>query len=236
MIRIAIVEDERHYYDILQEFICRYEEENKETCTIQWFEDGMKFVENYRADFDLILMDIEMPRLDGISAAKEIRQTDQTVLIMFITNMAQYAIKGYEVEALDYVVKPLSYYAFALKLKKVSRILRERMGKSIFLPFGEEVKRIPEKDILYVEVSSHKLQFHTYEGTAVISGTLREVEKELDEKKFARCNSCYLVNLTHVTGIQDHNVLVEGEPLKMSRPKKKEFLKQLSEYYGGGGR
>lgn len=236
MIRIAIVEDENSYYETLKEFIKRYEVENQEVCPVQWFPDGMKFVENYKSKFDLILMDIEMPHLDGISAAREIRKMDGAVLIMFITNMAQYAIKGYEVEAMDYVVKPLSYYAFALKMKKASRILRERSGKSIMLPFGNELRVVPEREILYVEISSHKLQFHTYDGIAEMTGTLKDVEQQLDSGKFVRCNSCYLVNLVHVTGIQENDVLVEGEALRMSRAKKKEFLKQLSEYYAGGGR
>lgn len=236
MIRIAIVEDEEKCYLELKEFIYQYEKENMENCHITWFQDGLDFLEQYRSKFDLILMDIEMPKLNGIKAAREIRLIDSSVLIMFITNMAQYAIKGYEVEAIDYVVKPISYYAFALKMNKIRRILREQLEQSIFLPFEEEVKKIPVKNILYVEITSHKLQFHTYDGIAVMTGTLKDVEEQLDRNHFARCNQCYLVNLTHVAGIQNNCVLVEGEFLQISRPKKKEFLKRLTEYYSGGGR
>lgn len=236
MIRIAIAEDEKSYYEILEDFIKRFQEETGEFCQVSWFRDGMQLVENYTADYDLILMDVEMPGLNGIEAAKEIRNIDESILIIFITNMAQYAIRGYEVDALDYVVKPLSYYGFALKMKKAGRILRERVGRSILLPFEEETKRIPVKDILYVEIESHTLRYHTYSGISIVTGRMKDVETQLTEKCFARCNQSYIVNLAHVDGIRDECAIVEGTALKISRARKKEFMEKLSEYYSGGGR
>lgn len=237
MFRIAIVEDEKSYYETLAGYISQYEKEFNNAFEVTWYKDGMSFVENYHSGYELILMDIEMPYLNGMSAAQEIRSIDQSVSIIFITNMAQYAIKGYEVSALDYVLKPLSYEAFAMKLQKAIRIAFERQDRrSIMLPFQDEMCRIPLKDIMYVEVKSHNIEFHTYEGVSTSTGSLKAVEEKLDSACFARCNSCYLVNLAHVTGIIDNCVVVAGERLKMSRPKKKEFMNKLSEYYAGGGR
>ncbi len=231
MIRIAIVEDEEKYYKVLNDYIETYKKQNNDEVDVIWFQNGIDFLEAFHHDFDIIFLDIEMPVMDGISVAKDIRKTDESVLIMFITNMAQYAIHGYEVGALDYVVKPVEYYPFSVKLKRAVRIIRERTGSSILLPFDGEEMRIPVKDILYIEVQSHNLTYYTYQGTSNTIGTLKQAEERLKNEHFARCNSCYLVNLRHVTGIKDDSVLVEGNMLKISRSKKKDFLNQLTSFY-----
>ena len=117
MLHIAIVEDEDACARQLEEYLQRFQEENGIQISVERFADGMELTERYHPGWDLILLDVEMPRLDGISAAAEIRAQDSAVQMIFITNMAQYAIKGYEVDALDYVLKPVSYYAFSLKLQ-----------------------------------------------------------------------------------------------------------------------
>lgn len=231
MVRIAIVEDEEKYFNVLEGYIQKYIDDNNDEINYAWFKTGVDFLEKYHSDFDIILMDIEMPGMNGISVAKDIRNVDTSVLIIFITNMAQYAIHGYEVDALDYVVKPIEYYPFSIKLRRAIRIIREQAGNSIMLPFPEEDRRIPTKDILYIEVHSHTVVYYTYYGESVATGTLRELEEKLKNDCFARCNSCYLVNLRHVTGIKDESVLIEGTKLKISRSKKKDFMNQLSKFY-----
>ena len=105
MIRIAIVEDEHAYAMQLQEFLRQYEQDNGEVFEVSVFTDGDQIVHKYKSQFDIILMDVEMKFLDGMSAAEEIRKVDSEVVIIFITNMPQYAIRGYAVDALDYVLK-----------------------------------------------------------------------------------------------------------------------------------
>lgn len=118
MVRIAIAEDDPAYRATLEEYLDRYRRENGLEAEVTTFSDGLALTEGYRPVYDLLLLDIEMPNLDGMSAAEKIRSSDPEVVIIFITNMAQYAIKGYQVDALDYVLKPVSYAAFAFKLKK----------------------------------------------------------------------------------------------------------------------
>lgn len=231
MIRIAVVEDEEKYYRILKGYLDRYEAECAERIEVVWFENGAVFLEQFHSDFDIILLDIEMPVMDGLSVARDVRKADDYVIIIFITNMAQYAIHGYEVNALDYVVKPVEYYPFLVKLQRAVRIIRETSGNSLLLPFLGEEKRVPTKEILYVEVHSHTVDYYTYSGVSTVTGTLKTVEERLKNDYFVRCNSCYLVNLRHVTGIKDDAVIVEGHSLKISRAKKKEFLNQLSVFY-----
>ena len=236
MLRIAIVEDTLTDRSHLNELIDRYSLECGDVCSITEFSDGPAFLNGYQPVYDLVLLDVEMPVMDGLETARELRALDTSVLVMFITNMAQYALKGYEVDALDYVLKPVSYYAFALKLRKAQRILRERSQACLLLPFDDELRRVPVSSILYVEVADHKLCYHTYEGNSVVTGSLKVLERELAKHHFARCNNCYLVNLIHVRSITPEVVWVEDTPLKISRPRRKEFTQALSDYYGGGGR
>ena len=92
--------------------------ENGVSIELNIFTDGKQIVFDYEPVYDIILMDIEMPGLDGMSAAEKIRETDRDVIIIFITNMAQYAIKGYQVRARSYILKPVNYYSFEMELKE----------------------------------------------------------------------------------------------------------------------
>ena len=112
MIQIAIVEDEEIYVKQLTEYIRKYQTERGRSIKVTVFGDGEDITENYSGGFDIILMDIQMQFMDGMTAAEKIRQMDQKVIIMFITNMIQYAVRGYEVDAMDYVVKPVEYFLF----------------------------------------------------------------------------------------------------------------------------
>lgn len=236
MLRIAVAEDEDACARQLEEYLRRFEAEAGVTLSITRFADGMELTERYRPGWDLILLDVEMPRLDGISAAAEIRALDRAVQIIFITNMAQYAIKGYEVEALDYVLKPLSYYAFSLKLQKALRVLRTRDTRSLLLTVGSETLRLGLSELYYVEVYNHQLRYHTAMGEHTTTGSrsLRDVCEELAGAPFALCNNCYLVNLQHVDGVKEDHVLVPGAQLKISRGRRKEFMQALLEYHRGG--
>ena len=113
MIRIAIVEDDRHDREALKKCLNRYEKENQVKFSVTEFQDGEDIVTDYTASYDLIILDIEMAFLNGMKAAEKIRELDTNVIIIFITNMPQYAIQGYKVNALDYILKPISYFSFS---------------------------------------------------------------------------------------------------------------------------
>ena len=99
MIKIAIVEDEELYISKLEQYLKQYQDESEEKFELTVYRDGDEITSGYKAQFDIILMDIQMKFVDGMSAAEEIRKQDSQVIILFMTNMAQYAIRGYEVDA-----------------------------------------------------------------------------------------------------------------------------------------
>lgn len=236
MIRIAIAEDDEKYRTTLEQYLDRYQEENEEQFQVTAFSDGMDLVEEYRPDYDILFLDIEMPHLDGMTTAKKIREVDSSALIIFITNMAQYAIHGYEVHAIDFVVKPVNYFAFALKLTKAIKIIESRDEKSILLPSEDRMVRVPLNDILYIEVVKHSIIVQTKDQQYTFSGTLKKLEEQLAGCHFSRCNHGCLVNLRNVTEVEKDTVNLLGHKLPISRPKKKAFLQELSDYIGRWGR
>lgn len=152
MYHVAIVEDEASFSAQLQEFLNQYQKEHDVTFKLSVFSDGAQILEHYQNIYDIILLDIEMPQVNGMQAAQEIRRMDTDVVLMFITNMASYAIHGYEVGALDFVMKPVNYYTFAMKLTRAIKRVRRKEQKQILLTLSDGVKKFGIQQIYYVEV------------------------------------------------------------------------------------
>lgn len=236
MLHIAIVEDNPGQARLLQEYLERFFAEVGQDAELTHFSSGDTLLNDYRPVWDILLMDIELPGRDGMSVAARIRELDQRVVLIFITQMAQYAIRGYEVNALDYVLKPVSYYAFTLKLNKALRVLRERQSKQIMLQGENGLQVLSTDQLYYVEVWGHKLCYHTSLGdfTATGARTLQEVEDELGGLGFLRCNQSCLVNFRYVQRIGKDEVQVNDQCLAISRGRRKAFLEGMSRYLGGG--
>ena len=240
MISIAIVEDEELYAKQLQQFLHQYEEENKEMFDITVYSDGDQIVNKYKSQYDIILMDVEMKFMDGMSAAEEIRKMDTEVVIIFITNMPQYAIQGYRVDALDYVLKPVSYFAFTQRIDRALTRLKKREKKYLTIAVKGGMMKLDLSEICYVEVQDHDLIYHTVGQDYRTKGTMRDAEESLadgmKEERFFRCNRCYLVNLDFVENFQGSDITVNGDCIQVSRARKKAFLNALNDFMNGVGK
>lgn len=232
MLKIAIVEDDKEYAAELQKYLRRYESEYGQAFKITVFSDGDEIVRNYQSDYDIILMDIEMTFMDGMSAAEEIREVDKEVTIIFITNMAQYAIKGYAVNALDYVLKPISYFAFSQTIMRAIERLDRKKKKYITFSVKTGSVRLAIDDISYIESIGHTLIIHTKSRDYEMLGSLKKMEEELKDDYFFRSNRGYLVNMANVESIEENEVVVNGKYLLISRMRKKEFMSALTSYWG----
>lgn len=109
MLRVAIVDDDAKFQKQLKEFITRFFQYDTGQFCVRCYCDGVTFLSEYQGDFDIVIIDIMMPLMNGIEVAHKIREQDKNVLVMFITGTADFAIRGYEVSAVDYILKPLSY-------------------------------------------------------------------------------------------------------------------------------
>lgn len=230
MIRIAIVEDDQNYAEVLRRYIKRYEEESNQKCSVVMFDDGEDIAVEYKADYDIILMDVEMRFMDGMTSAEKIREIDGEVVIIFITNMPQYAMRGYAVEALDYVIKPINYYAFSQRIDRALGRMKRRAKKYISINPKGGIVKLAISDIFYIEVQNHDLIYHSRNGDFMERGTMKELEKSLEAEGFFRCNKCYLVNLEYVDGCVDNNVMIGKETVQVSRARKKELMDVLNNY------
>ena len=230
MVRIAIVEDDPVYTRQLKDYLAQYERSSGERFSITCFTDGDEIAIEYEARYDIILMDIEMRYMNGMTAAEEIRRRDTEVVIIFITNTPQYALKGYAVDALDYVLKPISYHAFTQRIQRALVRMQRRTRRYIRIDSQEGSQKLDLSRIYYVEVQGRSLAYHTADGIFETQGTMKETQEKLGEKDFFRCNKGILVNLEQVVGMRGDNALVGSEEVQVSRSKKKAFLDALNNY------
>ena len=233
MLRIGLVEDDLHDRELLLQLLRRYEKENDVVFEISVFEDGEDIVTDYSADYDLLLLDIEMRFLDGMKAAEKIRALDENVMIIFVTHMPQYALHGYKVGARDFLVKPISYFALTESMNRILRI-KNRPGRT-FIKISQKngAKKVDVQRICYVEVQNHDLIYHTLDGDLVTKETMKEAEAELKGQPFFRCNRCYLVNLKYVDHFEGYFASVHSDMVQVSRGSRKQFWDALNTYISG---
>ena len=232
---VAIVEDSPEEMQRLTTFFERYESENPGTeFKISTFSDGDEICENFQCRYDVILMDIQMKRLDGMKAAEYLRKFDDSVEIIFVTNCTQYAISGYKVRAFNYILKPMTYAVFSAEVKRFTGSIAKKREEYILISMRNNSVRLALVDIIYVESVKHKIIFHTKDAEYEIFGTMRDYESRLEKNNFFRCNSGYLINLMMVNGVKDDMVNVGGYELKISRPRKKQFMERLAGFYCEG--
>lgn len=230
MIHVAIVEDELAYANQLEEYIQQYQEESGCLTKVSRFSDGEDIVDNYHGNYDIIFMDIQMKFMDGMTAAEKIRQMDKEVILMFITNMTQYAIRGYEVDAMDYIVKPVEYFAFSQKISRAIERLKNREQHFISVPIGEGVQKLDVEELYYLESRGHSLLYHSKNGIFESRGTMKGMEISLEPYGFFRCSKGFLVNMRHVDGIKGSYCIVRNSKISIGRAKKKQFMDALANY------
>lgn len=236
MVRIALVEDDAGYRRELTEYLDRFARESGAHFSVSTFSDGAEIAEGYSANYDIILMDIAMSFMDGMTAAEAIRRVDDEVVIIFLTNMPQYAMKGYSVGALDYVLKPVSYFAFSQRIQRALNRMERRAQKYISIPFKGGMRKLAISQIAYVEVRDHDLTYHTAGESLPAKGTLSEAEALLGSESFFRCNKCYLVNLEYVDRVDNTSILIGGDRIQVSRARKKALMDALNNYINEVGK
>lgn len=229
MFKAAIVEDSESDKKLLESYLKKLG-----GFIVSSFSSAVDFLTGYRPTYDLVFMDIDMPYLDGMSAARKLRELDENVCLVFVTNFARFAVHGYEVTAYDFIVKPILYEDFTDKMPRIIKKLESQTsGRMLLIHAGTDSIRIAVDEILYVEVMGHKLVYHMLRKNIVSYGTLKKVEEELTDPAFVRCNKCYLVNLRHVTGIEGNHAIVGGDKLLISYPRRANFTKALADYLCG---
>ena len=231
---IAVVDDNLNDRKMILDYLSQFFNESGVDYATSTFEDGVSFLKDYSFSYDFIIFDIDMPQMSGIDTAKELRKKDSNVTIMFVTNMPQYALEGYSVEAVDYVLKPLSYPDFRLKMKKATRyILRNSVKKVTINTTEEGLITVDSSDIYYVESKLHYIYYHTKKGIYKMRAKLTEVEDILLPYHFARSGGSFLINLAYLEKIDGNEIVIAGETLPLSRRMKASLMSAFTKYMGG---
>ncbi len=229
--KLAIIEDSDEDLKLLTDNLNRYKEEYKTDFAILSYKNINSFLEAYSMQFDILFIDIDLGTTsNGLDLAREIRKKDEDVVIIFVTNLSKFALKGYEVDALDYMLKPIRYTSFVSRIQKALRVIDSRPTENILVDVSSGMRKIPLNSLLYVEVIGHSIKYHLINEVVEGKGTLKEIEKKIDNKSFSRCNYCYLVNLRYVEGVEKYECLINGERLQISHPRKKQFTDDLMAY------
>ena len=230
MIRIAIAEDNQDELNTLRSFLSRYGREHDLMLQIDVFTDGDEVMDGFRAGYDILFLDIEMPFLTGMDAAEQIRETDKDVTIIFVTNNPHYAIRGYKVAALDYILKPVSYETAAEVMSRALKHRGTRTKKYVSVRVRTGTVKLDVSQIRYIDVLDHYLCYHMTEGDVTTKASMREAVQELSEEHFFQCNKAFLVNLAYVDGIAGNDIIIGSERIPVSRSRKKAFLQAMNQY------
>lgn len=230
VLRIAIVEDDASQAKRLEELLRRYGAEHKQALNLQMYNDGSQIISPYTANHDIILMDIQMPETSGIEAAREIRKLDSEVVIIFITNVSHYAMEGYKVDALDYVLKPIDYFPLVQRIDRAVSRMKRHTGGYLTIKERSGVKKIPVENIVYVEVQDHYSIIHLADSEVRTKESLSSIEKRMDDPRFFRSHKWFVINLEYVDQVHNLDVVVGSRTLQVSRSRRKNLLDKLNDY------
>lgn len=234
MYRFLIIEDDAGAASHLKSLAERYLDERAVEATIDVLGTAFEFV-GTKIRYDLVFMDIDLPGINGMDAARQLRERDGETLIVFVTDLAQYAVRGYEVNALDFIVKPVTYQGLALRMDRVMRALAARPSTNIVVSSSSGMNVFPVRSLLYVEVSGHHLLFHLADGSQVMArSTMKSFYRDHPLSQLVQISSGYVVNADHVRVIGSQEVeMANGDSLVISRPKRKAALAAFARYFGG---
>lgn len=215
MMNIAICDDEQVF---LRKLHKKISDMNIPDCEIHEFSSGNELISSFvKGMYEVIILDVEMPELNGLQIAEKIRQFDQSVIISFLTNYDEFAVKGYEVNAFRYILKNQPDYLYTQQLSSIFEECNQRFKTYKFSNRNLSFK-FRLIDILCFEGHKRKVIIFTSTGEIEYSGNFTEVCSELLKYNFIIVNKGLLVNLEHIQKINRHDIILSnGKKIPIGR-------------------
>lgn len=235
----VVLEDQESDCLRLKSYIKRYAQEHSVDIETVVFQNGLDLVKNYRDDFDILFVDIEVPGMNGMKVSEQVRSFDMLIPIIITTNMAQYAIKGYEVDALGFIVKPLPYSMFSYYLSKAltkcerNRKLKENNVLTITTAAGS-MRQMYVDEIKYIVKEKNYIVYYLVSGEQIKErGAMKDILPRFENTPLKQCSSGCLVNLRFVKQKEGNEVHLAEISFSIAMPYRKTFTKELMDYVRG---
>lgn len=229
MINIAIVDDEQNCLESLKKSLTTILDEESISHTISTYSSSLIYLQKaQKKHFDIIFLDIEMDSMNGIELAHSIRENDEKVIIIFQTKMGKYAIQGYSVNAYDYILKPIDIENLRLKMHRIILKLNKENNKTIVIRTRDESNVINLDSIIYIEVMSHTVTFHTDSGDYDAYNSLSSFDDQLAKVDyFVRISRFIVINTKRITSMKGNSLYIGKLEFSIGRKQKKE-LKEVA--------
>lgn len=233
LIRIAVCDDEDIMLNDLTNKITTYMKNTNNSYQVISFSNAEDLLESEEV-FDVIFLDIQMQGMTGMKAARKIRESGTESYIVFVTVLKECVYDAFEVEASDYLLKPVEDERFNRTMNRILHYIEDRGQASLIIQKSTGYKSIRFADIFYCEVINRKIYIYTKQGIIDYYFKIEELERQL-ETHFIRCHRSYLVNLQYVCGYENGMTqLQNGQKIPVSRSRQQPFVKAVLNYMKEG--
>lgn len=229
--KIAIIEDDCADGELLESLLRQHFLRENTKAEISLFSSGDDFLAEWPQELDILFLDIQMPGKNGIQIAEKVRETDERVLIIFVTNSAQYSLAGYSVEALDYLLKPATPELLDRLLTRAVRRLGSSERSYLTIHNSDGLFVVNLSDVNFIELQNRRLIVHTSSEQISCMGTLQSMEEQLPST-FFRCHTAFIINLNAVERLKGPDVIVAGAVIPISKHRRKDFIRALTDCIG----
>lgn len=231
---VAVCDDEKAFLEEIRQLLNRYKSEEKKEFSVIEFSSGYEFLQRFKSEqnVDVVILDIMMGAINGVDVAKEIRRIDENVKIIFLTSAFKYALEGYKVNAIRYILKPISYEKIRRELKYVLDLVEKEDNEFIYEKTDAGFNKIYLKDIVYIETSGRNTMIHTLKQDIISYRSMKDHERKVGTD-FFRCHMSYIVNMNFVKTVKQLDIfLTNGSLIPVSKYRRKEFIEKLSNHLG----
>ena len=230
MIYIAICDDEKHMSAHIRSCVSDFfRKKNRET-SLRMFSSGEELL-SYNGQIDILFLDIQMKGMDGMETARKLRADQFRGFLVFITVLKEMVFQSFEVQAYDYLVKPVDKKQFEKTMERLYTSMQNASEYSLLVQKGYEGRVIPKDEIVFCEIIDRKIYLNLVSGDVVdYYERIENLETKLD-KRFYRCHRSYLINLKHLKGYKNGTACMDnGKEIPVSRLRSKEFSGVVLQY------